>query len=62
MKPNTIGTAAEAVEMMGYTLGHFRILCRNGRIKGAWKEGREWLVPLPPEYLPRPEKRPKGAG
>ena len=40
-------TVEEAATETGYHKSHIRLLCRTGRIEGATKVGRDWMVPMP---------------
>lgn len=39
-----VGTR-EAAELAGLAQSHVRLLCNTGRIEGARKAGRDWMVP-----------------
>ena len=43
--PSKYITAAEAAEMAGVTSRYIKMLCAQGRIKGAERMGRVWIVP-----------------
>lgn len=45
-------TVAEAAEELKVTTMRIRHLLQQGRIRGARKIGREWLIPLPMEVTP----------
>ena len=51
-------TTADASAILGVTPQQVRTLCQRGRIRGAIRHGRDWLIPDPPERLPPP--RPRG--
>ena len=38
-------TAAEAAELWGVSLRYAQMYCRDGRVVGARKLGRDWLIP-----------------
>ena len=38
-------TAAQAAEKWGLTVRRVQTLCIAGRIPGAWKQGRQWMIP-----------------
>ncbi len=38
-------TAKQASELWGVSVRHIQDMCRNGKIQGAEKHGREWLIP-----------------
>ena len=46
-------SVAEAAKRLGYSKSHTRHLCASGRIRGAVRIGRDWVVPDPPEVKPR---------
>ena len=52
---------AETAEMLGLQPVRTRELCRQGRLPGAQKIGRDWVVPerAIKEYKPRHPGRPK---
>lgn len=37
-------TAKEAAERLGLHPSRVRVFCRTGRIRGATKKGRDWLM------------------
>jgi excisionase family DNA binding protein len=43
--PSKFITAAEAAKMAGVTSRYIRTLCNEGRIRGAERLGRAWIVP-----------------
>ncbi|MBQ7264034.1 MAG: excisionase family DNA-binding protein, partial [Synergistaceae bacterium] len=60
--------AREAAERMGCTWRHVRLLCSQGKLRGARKVGRDWFIPRDAldEYTPgpmgfaaHPEKNPR---
>ena len=38
-------TTMEAAELWGITTRRVQILCNNGKVKGAIKIGRTWIIP-----------------
>lgn len=40
-------TTIEASEMLQCSTAHIRNLCIDGRIVGATKQGRDWIIPEP---------------
>jgi len=38
-------TAGEAAELWGISTRRAQILCDNGKVKGAVKMGRTWIIP-----------------
>ena len=44
-------TTMEATELWGVTTRRVQILCDNGKVKGAIKMGRTWIIP---RGAPRP--------
>jgi hypothetical protein len=45
-------TAAEYARRIKVSGAHIRQLCVSGRIQGAQRLGRDWLIPDPPVVLP----------
>ena len=41
----------EAAEKWGITARRVRVLCVNGQIDGAWREGKIWYIP---DNAPKP--------
>ena len=37
-------TIQDLAELTGYTAGHLCQMCRDGKIPGAYRLGRKWLV------------------
>ena len=50
-------TARQAALDIGVSYSRMRQLLKEGRIRGAIKPQRDWLVPSPVEMLPRPSKK-----
>lgn len=44
---DTLLTIPEAAPVLGLTVQRVRVLAREGRLVGARKIGRDWLIPLP---------------
>ena len=55
-------TAKAAAKILRLKPVTVRMLCRMGRIKGAVKVGRDWIVPDRPTYIERrgPGRPPTG--
>ncbi|HXF67427.1 MAG TPA: helix-turn-helix domain-containing protein [Burkholderiales bacterium] len=51
-------TVAEAAAVLGVTPGRVRQLLSEGRIIGARKHGRDWLIPAPVRVREVPRGRP----
>ena len=45
-------TAKEAAEAVGLSYTRIRTLLRQGRVTGAIKPQRDWMVPSPVEIIP----------
>lgn len=43
-------TAAEYGKLNGKSVEQIKVLCRNGRIPGAQKIGRDWMIPADAPY------------
>lgn len=50
--PNDWLTTIEAGQRLGITPARIRQLCQAGRIVGAQKVGRDWVIPDPPQVEP----------
>lgn len=37
---------SRAAELLGYAPGAVSLLCRQGKLEGCFKDGREWRIPL----------------
>jgi excisionase family DNA binding protein len=48
----------EAAAALGISEQWLRQLARSGRVRGATKVGRDWVIPSPPRVLP--STRPRG--
>jgi len=48
----TIGSAQNAADMLGVTVGRVRQLCQAGRVRDAKRIGDTWIIPMPPEVAP----------
>ena len=51
-------TAQQAAEEVGLSYSRMRQLLNEGRIRGAFKATRDWLIPSPVEILPRQSEKP----
>ena len=53
--------SVEAAQRMGKAHSYIRDLCRQGKLPGAVKAGRNWLIPRASVegYVPLPRGRPK---
>jgi len=53
-------STAQAAKMFGVNSARVRVLCQEGRIIGAQKEGKLWLIPFGAKIVesanPRPSK------
>ena len=38
-------TTMEAAELWGITMRRVQVLCENGKVKGAVRMGRTWIIP-----------------
>jgi excisionase family DNA binding protein len=50
---NEFISAQAAAVTLGVSERYVRRLARQGRVQGAQKIGRDWLIPSPPVVLPR---------
>jgi hypothetical protein len=50
-------SATAAAKALGRDRSRVKILCAQGRIKGAVKVGRSWVIPSPVIRLPIVKKR-----
>jgi hypothetical protein len=57
-QPTTPITAQAAADLHDITARRIQVLAQAGRIPGAKKHGREWMIPPDFKVLP-PPKRPK---
>jgi len=51
-------TVAEAARALGISTARLRVLLADGRVRGAYRHGRAWAIPVPIEILP-PRRRPR---
>lgn len=56
-------TVPQFAAMVGLDVSRIRLLCTQGRIRGAVKVGRNWILPdraviLPPKGTPAKRKQP----
>ena len=42
---NELMTTTEAAELWGISMRRVQILCDNGKVKGAVRMGRTWIIP-----------------
>ena len=56
--PSPYITAKQAAEEVGLSYSRIRQLLNEGRIVGAFKAPRDWLIPSPVEILPRQSTKP----
>lgn len=47
----------QAAGLLGWDDSYVRRLARDGRIPGAIRAGRDWLIPDPPVVVSKPRKR-----
>jgi hypothetical protein len=47
-----------AAAQLGVSERRLRILCAAGRVQGAQKIGRDWLIPSPPVVIAASRRRP----
>ena len=52
MFPEEWVTVAEAAEQLGVSAGRIRQLLGQGRVHGARRSGRDWLIPTPVDIQP----------
>jgi hypothetical protein len=45
-------TTAQAAEELGVTRGRVIQLCNQGRVEGAERIGRDWIIPTPVKVSP----------
>lgn len=57
MDLNELKTPEDLALEWGLTARRVQILCKEGRLKGAVKKGRQWLLPA---EVGRPERRKSG--
>jgi hypothetical protein len=50
-------TIADAAAALGISPVRMRQLCQQGRVHGAEKIGRDWMVPVGPDERPRVEEK-----
>ena len=55
--PSPYITAKQAAQEVGLSYSRVRQLLNQGRIKGAFKAPRDWLIPSPVEILPPQTKQ-----
>jgi hypothetical protein len=57
-KRSELITVEAAADQLGVTARRLRLLCLKGRVQGARKIGRDWLIPSPPMVMPGSRVRP----
>lgn len=50
-------SATQAAEALHLDRSRIKVLCVQGRIKGAIKVGANWAIPAPPVVLPPPARK-----
>jgi hypothetical protein len=55
---NKLISVPTAAGVLGVSERRLRILCTAGRVQGATKVGRDWLIPSPPVVRAAPKRRP----
>jgi len=50
-------STTQAAAALGLDRSRIKVLCAQGRIRGAVKIGNQWAIPAPPTILP-PSDRP----
>ena len=48
----------EAAKVLGYRNGSIALLCRQGKMEGAFRKGHQWLIPK--ATVERYERKPRG--
>ena len=48
-------TAREVAELVGFTINRVNTLCAEGKVAGAFKTGRVWLVPKSAIHIDYPD-------
>lgn len=48
----------EAASALGVSISRITVLCREGRIQGAQKVGRDWVIPPEPKVTAGTRYRP----
>ncbi|CAK0767234.1 hypothetical protein CCP4SC76_4720005 [Gammaproteobacteria bacterium] len=48
----SLGSAKEAAQALGVTVGRIHQLCQTGRVRGATQISGVWLIPMPPVVKP----------
>ena len=51
----------EAAKTLGITPVRVRVLCREGRVRGAFRVGRTWVIPHPVQAHRKARGRPATA-
>jgi hypothetical protein len=55
---NTLISLPTAASMLSVSERRLRVLCAAGRVQGATKIGRDWLIPSPVVVRPAERRRP----
>jgi excisionase family DNA binding protein len=55
---NKLISVPTAASVLGVSERRLRILCAQGRVQGATKVGRDWLIPKPIVVAPAARVRP----
>lgn len=51
-------SVSEAAEKLGISVERVRVLCRDGRVKGAQMVGKVWVLPAQPQVVAAGRQRP----
>lgn len=57
-KTENLMTVQQAAEKMGVSAARVTALCREGRVAGARKVGRDWILPGEPRIAAAARQRP----
>jgi hypothetical protein len=49
---NPLITTSRAAKLLGMTARNVQYLCEAGKVEGAFKVGRAWLIPSPVRVTP----------
>ena len=56
--PLDVLTSTQMAQLLDMTPSRVRQLCAAGRLQGAQRIGRDWMIPLPPVFVgPRHKPR-----
>jgi hypothetical protein len=53
IKGTTLITTQQAARILEMTTRNVQILCKTGKIQGAFRHGRDWVIPNPPKIIPK---------